>query len=72
MIAENKDGQVSAQQVEEEDEGSETSSLWGKGIEEEFPSRTDGFIMILLSTKSLVNHILMAWVCDHVILTPGK
>ena len=23
-------------------------------------------------TKSLWNHILMAWVCDHVILTPGK
>ena len=33
VIAEKKDGQVSAQQVEEEDEGSEASSLWGEGKE---------------------------------------
>ena len=31
VIAEKEDGQVSAQQVEEEDEGSEASSLWGEG-----------------------------------------
>ena len=43
VIAEEKDGQVSAQQVEEEDEGSETSSLWGEGIEKE-----GWFLMILI------------------------
>ena len=67
MIAEEKDGQVSAQQVEEEDEGSETSSLWGEGIEEERWFYNDSSV-----AKYCSNHKLMAWVCDHVILTPGK
>ena len=31
VIAEKQDGQVSAQQVEEEDEVSEAGSLWGEG-----------------------------------------
>ena len=73
VIAEKQDGQVSAQQVEKEDEGSETSSLWGEGIEREgwFYDDSTDYTMKLLQNL-FMDHILMAWVCDHVILTPGK
>ena len=53
VIAEKQDGQVSAQQVEEEDESSETGSLRGEG-----ERKRDLFNNLQLHTSVVLSHHL--------------